>query len=198
MPQFKRSLATFAVVVGGALAGITALLGLSGTPGVVTIVLGVVLAMVSTFTVADPTPRGRVVTQLCLPASMLAAVVLSSLLDTYRVPSLVVFVLLMVAVVWARRFGPRAFAAGMVAWIGYFVTLFLQLRPAMLGLAVLGVATATVSLLVEMGYYPDPSLAYMYHCHMLNHEDSGMMGQFVIVEPGQEADLDLPAGHGGH
>ena len=33
---------------------------------------------------------------------------------------------------------------------------------------------------------------------MLNHEDSGMMGQFVIVEPGQEADLDLPAGHGGH
>ena len=57
---------------------------------------------------------------------------------------------------------------------------------------------ATVSLLVEMGYYPDPSLAYMYHCHMLNHEDSGMMGQFVIVEPGQEADLDLPAGHGGH
>ena len=57
---------------------------------------------------------------------------------------------------------------------------------------------ATVSLLVQMGYYPDPSLAYMYHCHMLNHEDSGMMGQFVIVEPGQEADLDLPAGHGGH
>lgn len=57
---------------------------------------------------------------------------------------------------------------------------------------------ATVSLLVQMGYYPDPSLAYMYHCHMLNHEDSGMMGQFVIVEPGQEADLDLPAGPGGH
>lgn len=142
------------VVVGGALAGITALLGLSGTPGVVTIVLGVVLAMVSTFTVADPTPGGRLVTQLCLPAAMLAAVVLSSLLDTYRAPSLVVFVLLMVAVVWARRFGPRAFAAGMVAWIGYFVTLFLQLRPAMLGLAVLGIATATASLLVLLVVVP--------------------------------------------
>ena len=25
----------------------------------------------------------------------------------------------------------------------------------------------------------------MYHCHLLRHEDSGMMGQF-LVEPGQE------------
>ena len=48
---------------------------------------------------------------------------------------------------------------------------------------------STVTLLVEMGYYPDPTLAYMYHCHMLNHEDHGMMGQFVIVEPGQQPNL---------
>jgi hypothetical protein len=25
----------------------------------------------------------------------------------------------------------------------------------------------------------------MYHCHLLLHEDSGMMGQFVVVEEGQ-------------
>lgn len=23
----------------------------------------------------------------------------------------------------------------------------------------------------------------MYHCHILRHEDEGMMGQFTIVEP---------------
>ena len=55
---------------------------------------------------------------------------------------------------------------------------------------------ATVTLLVDIGYYPDPTLAYMYHCHMLNHEDSGMMGQFVVVEPGQEPNLKLPNNHG--
>ncbi|MBA1837478.1 multicopper oxidase domain-containing protein [Corynebacterium sp. zg912] len=55
---------------------------------------------------------------------------------------------------------------------------------------------ATVTLLVDIGYYPDPTLAYMYHCHMLNHEDSGMMGQFVVVEPGQEPNLKLPNIHG--
>ena len=25
---------------------------------------------------------------------------------------------------------------------------------------------------------------YMYHCHLLWHEDHGMMGQFVVVKPG--------------
>ena len=49
-----------------------------------------------------------------------------------------------------------------------------------------------VSLLVEFGQYPDPTLAYMFHCHMLFHEDEGMMGQFVIVEPGQQPALDHP------
>jgi hypothetical protein len=24
----------------------------------------------------------------------------------------------------------------------------------------------------------------MFHCHILQHEDRGMMGQFVVVEPG--------------
>jgi FtsP/CotA-like multicopper oxidase with cupredoxin domain len=35
--------------------------------------------------------------------------------------------------------------------------------------------------------YTDRNLPYMYHCHMLMHEDHGMMGQFVVVEPGQSA-----------
>ena len=56
--------------------------------------------------------------------------------------------------------------------------------------------TATVRLAVEFGYYPDPTVPYMYHCHMLFHEDQGMMGQFVIVEEGDEAALEPMSGHG--
>ncbi|APT92932.1 copper oxidase [Corynebacterium phocae] len=48
---------------------------------------------------------------------------------------------------------------------------------------------ATATLLVEFAYFPDPTIPYMYHCHMLLHEDEGMMGQFVMVEPGQKADV---------
>ncbi|PUB23407.1 FtsP/CotA-like multicopper oxidase with cupredoxin domain [Promicromonospora sp. AC04] len=42
-------------------------------------------------------------------------------------------------------------------------------------------------LLMRFDDYADPDMPYMYHCHMLMHEDAGMMGQFVVVEPGQEA-----------
>jgi bilirubin oxidase len=31
--------------------------------------------------------------------------------------------------------------------------------------------------------HADPVLPYMYHCHILPHEDGGMMGQFLVVEP---------------
>jgi FtsP/CotA-like multicopper oxidase with cupredoxin domain len=33
--------------------------------------------------------------------------------------------------------------------------------------------------------YADPTWPYMYHCHLLWHEDSGLMGQFVVLGPGQ-------------
>jgi FtsP/CotA-like multicopper oxidase with cupredoxin domain len=45
----------------------------------------------------------------------------------------------------------------------------------------------TVRLVVRFSDYTDPSTPYMFHCHLLEHEDRGMMGQFVVVEPGQEA-----------
>ncbi|OJF84415.1 copper oxidase [Nocardia seriolae] len=31
----------------------------------------------------------------------------------------------------------------------------------------------------------DAAHPYMYHCHLLHHEDKGMMGQFLILDPGQ-------------
>ncbi|GAA2742193.1 multicopper oxidase family protein [Kitasatospora cinereorecta] len=46
-----------------------------------------------------------------------------------------------------------------------------------------------VRLAVQFGRDTDPSSPYMYHCHILRHEDAGMMGQFVIVEPGTESQV---------
>lgn len=40
----------------------------------------------------------------------------------------------------------------------------------------------TVSILARFEDYADPANPYMYHCHILEHEDRGMMGQFVVVE----------------
>jgi blue copper oxidase len=45
----------------------------------------------------------------------------------------------------------------------------------------------TVRLAMRFTDYADADTPYMYHCHLLQHEDNGMMGQFIVVEKDQEA-----------
>ena len=40
----------------------------------------------------------------------------------------------------------------------------------------------TVRIIMPFDRYADPHLPYMYHCHIMEHEDAGMMGQFLVVE----------------
>ncbi|WP_293694436.1 multicopper oxidase domain-containing protein [uncultured Agrococcus sp.] len=40
-------------------------------------------------------------------------------------------------------------------------------------------------LLMRFEDFANPDVPYMYHCHLLQHEDAGLMGQFVVVEPGE-------------
>ncbi|WP_067548485.1 multicopper oxidase family protein [Nocardia crassostreae] len=56
---------------------------------------------------------------------------------------------------------------------------------------------STVRLVVRFDGPADPNTPYMYHCHLLWHEDLGMMGQFVVVEPGGQAGTP-PMQHAGH
>jgi FtsP/CotA-like multicopper oxidase with cupredoxin domain len=53
-----------------------------------------------------------------------------------------------------------------------------------------------VVIIARFADYADPATPYMFHCHVLRHEDQGMMGQFVVIEPGQIPKLG--AGHGDH
>ncbi|MFF7011662.1 multicopper oxidase family protein [Streptomyces fimicarius] len=61
--------------------------------------------------------------------------------------------------------------------------------------------TTTVRLAVRFDTLTDERIPYMYHCHVLRHEDDGMMGQFLVVAPGREdkvsRTLDAPGAHGG-
>jgi bilirubin oxidase len=54
-----------------------------------------------------------------------------------------------------------------------------------------------IRLIMRFGDHTDPTVPYMYHCHMLWHEDVGMMGQFVVVEPGQSVVTPPAQGHHG-
>lgn len=39
-----------------------------------------------------------------------------------------------------------------------------------------------VRIIMRFDRYADPQVPYMYHCHIMEHEDNGMMGQFLVVE----------------
>ncbi|MFY1688324.1 multicopper oxidase family protein [Plantactinospora sp. WMMB782] len=60
---------------------------------------------------------------------------------------------------------------------------------------VLLTAGRPIRIIARFADHADPDMPYMFHCHILDHEDQGMMGQFVVVEPGQRPGRP-PAGHG--
>ncbi len=41
----------------------------------------------------------------------------------------------------------------------------------------------SISFIAKFEDHFDPIIPYMYHCHNLFHEDGGMMGQFLVLEP---------------
>lgn len=40
-----------------------------------------------------------------------------------------------------------------------------------------------VRFIAQFSDHASDTVPYMYHCHMLTHEDEGMMGQFLVVDP---------------
>ena len=40
-----------------------------------------------------------------------------------------------------------------------------------------------VRFIAQFNDHSNNTIPYMYHCHMLTHEDMGMMGQFLVVDP---------------
>jgi bilirubin oxidase len=41
----------------------------------------------------------------------------------------------------------------------------------------------SVKFIVRYDDFADADMPYMYHCHILSHEDTGMMGQFIVTAP---------------
>jgi FtsP/CotA-like multicopper oxidase with cupredoxin domain len=50
-----------------------------------------------------------------------------------------------------------------------------------------------IGLIMHFTDYADPAWPYMFHCHILRHEDAGMMGQFLVLAPGQRPAPAMPA-----
>ena len=117
-----------------------------------------VVAMVSMLAVRD---RGRdgMVTTLLLPVAATVSFTLAALTHGSTLLARAGVPRVMFVAVYIRRFGPRAFAAGMAAFIGYFLTLVLAAPlaavPAMAGAAVVGAGAALLARFVLLRERPD-------------------------------------------
>lgn len=57
--------------------------------------------------------------------------------------------------------------------------------------------TETYRLLIRFSHHADADTPYMFHCHLLRHEDQGMMGQLTVTSDGRgPTRLDAPGDHG--
>lgn len=122
-----------------------------------------IVAMISTFGVADPDVRGQIVSSLLVPVPMVATLALGLAVGDHRVPSLVLLVVVMTVGTYLRRFGPRGFLAGILLFMGFFLGFFLH---AAVHLSDLGWLTAEVGVgvLVTLAirllfFYPHPAKA---------------------------------------
>ncbi|MDX2361309.1 MAG: multicopper oxidase domain-containing protein [Crocinitomicaceae bacterium] len=43
-----------------------------------------------------------------------------------------------------------------------------------------------IRFITEFLDFANDTIPYMYHCHMLTHEDQGMMGQFIVTDPNND------------
>ena len=48
-----------------------------------------------------------------------------------------------------------------------------------------------VRFIAQFSDHANDSIPYMYHCHMLTHEDMGMMGQFLVTNPDASVETEL-------
>lgn len=56
----------------------------------------------------------------------------------------------------------------------------------------------SVQIVVRFADYTNEEVPYMYHCHLLRHEDRGMMGQFTVVPEDDVDDAARRIGPAGH
>ena len=104
--------------------------------------LGVIITMIAAQSVNEADPRQQRITMALLPLPAALSITAASLLAGHLVAGDVVFVVVVFAAVYARRYGARGRALGMVAFNSYFATLYLRASiselPWMIGAVVVG------------------------------------------------------------
>ncbi|AEW96108.1 integral membrane protein [Streptantibioticus cattleyicolor NRRL 8057 = DSM 46488] len=94
------------------------------------LVAGAMAAMAATFAISERRVSGQAITLALGWPTALAAMTLGAVLNGDRIAGDVFFVVLIAGAVYARRFGDRGTALGVIGFQVYFISLFVRARPA--------------------------------------------------------------------
>lgn len=130
-----------------------------GTSPLLGTMMGAVIAMMLSTSVRENHRRRIVHTALGAPVAAGLGAASATVIAPWHVPSLVAFVLITFVAVWVRRFGPRWFTLGFLAWQAYFFALFLHPPIAALPVILLSVVVAVtwVTVLLLTVLWDDPA-----------------------------------------
>ena len=115
----------------------------AGAEGIViAMLLGTVVAMIGSMALAGPRAWPKVRTAAFLPVAIVAGMLPGVAVAGHADLTLVLFVVVMFAAVYIRRFGQPFFFYGFMLWMGYFFAAFLHVRwsglPSLLADVVVG------------------------------------------------------------
>jgi uncharacterized membrane protein YgaE (UPF0421/DUF939 family) len=114
--------------------------------------LGVLITMIAGRAVNEPDPYQHKITMVLLPLPAAFAITIAVFLAPHKLLADVVFVVIVYAAVYARRFGARGRALGMIAFMAYFFTLYLRATTAELPWLIGAVLVGTVCSFVMTAY----------------------------------------------
>jgi uncharacterized membrane protein YccC len=109
------------------------------------ILVSAIGAMMSAFTVNDPTPRQQAVTLLLALVAGACLMIIAALGSAAPPLNSILFVLLVFAAVYAQRFGPRGIALGSIAFFLFYFAMFLQTHVQQLPVLLLALAVGIAS-----------------------------------------------------
>lgn len=124
---------------------------LASGQAVTAVIPGVILAMIASMAVREPNPRPRALTILLLVPASLASISLAAVLAPWPFVVAAVFVAVAVGSVFLRVLGPRGTALGMLAFMSYFLAVFVRVTPSQLAVvAVAQLVAAGLTILIRL------------------------------------------------
>lgn len=131
-----------------------------GAPSILALLMGAIVAMLASTSVSEPTRQATLRTMGGVPIVASVGAVLGVVTSAHHLLGLTTFVVVCFVAVWVRRFGPRWFTYGFLAWQGFFFALFLhpplKAVPYLVGAIV--VASLWVGVLLLTFLWGDPQV----------------------------------------